>query len=516
MTTRKTTEEDIRVKILNSFLTCPHRNTGELKKIHEEMREKDPIFYSHLASWYKKNGDIRDHNEVFTAMLLTDPFIENRDVGIALFQLHHLFMKAKILGFIKGKHITLREKTGKTITRNKKSIEEVKNKKIKVGLEKTIPTRLKTEIISFIRWLEKDNDRFDSIALGNINELKTFYAAKGIQLKPSRRAQRILFDLKFPKNSKFSIFKRIRDAKTPEEAAHLMVEHKVPYTIAISLREKITPSILIALINNMTSQEIITNIASLEEKGVMDNEGTKKLVMDKLKKAKTAKNVTALKSKRATKTGRIKNEEVVKELDEIADTQIKKSGSIKIPTAIFVDRSGSMYDAITIGKQVASLVSGATESDLHVVAFDTMAQAIKASGKTLTAWEKAFAPIRSGGGTSIGCALEFLLRYKIYVEQIVIITDEDERNSPKFIEIFPKYTAAMKVTPNIVIIRVGTIYPKLSESLDSRSISYDVYSPKDGDYYALPGLIQLLSKKSKLDLVYEIMDFPLPKRKVYV
>jgi hypothetical protein len=516
MATTQKTEEDVRVKILNSFMTCPHRDTNELKVIHAEMREKDPVFYAHLAAWYKKNGELRDHNEVFTAMLLTDPYLQNRETGIALFQQQAPFMKAKIIGFIKGKKIILREKTGKKTQRGKKLVDDIKNTEKKVGLEKSIPGLLKTEITKYLRWLEADNERFDTVALKNFKELKSLYAGKGTQVKPSPRAQAILFDEKIPEDSKLSVFKKITNAKTPEEAALLIVENKIPYTIAIGLIEKITPSILIALVNSMSSQEIINNIASLQEKGAMDNPGLKKLITDKLETAKTAKNVTALKSKRAKATGRVTDEAVVKQLDEIADKQIKKSGTIKSSTAILVDKSGSLAVAIEAGKQIAAAISGTMEADLHVIAYDTIARSIKAKDNTLTAWEEAFKPIKSDGGTSAGCALEFMLRYKLFAEQLIIVTDEEDRHTPKFYDIFPKYVEEMKVTPHIVIVRVGNVNPILSTELKAKGIAFDIHEPKGSDYYGIPGLIPLISRKSKLDLVYEIMDFPLPKRKSYV
>jgi hypothetical protein len=34
-----------------------------------------------------------------------------------------------------------------------------------------------------------------------------------------------------------------------------------------------------------------------------------------------------------------------------------------------------------------------------------------------------------------------------------------------------------------------------------------------GDYYALPNLIPMLARPSKLELLMEIMDYPLPARK---
>lgn len=509
-------EEDIRIKILNSFMSCPHRDTEQLQKIHLEIRDKDPIFYVHLAAWYKKNGDLRDHNEVFTAMLLTDPYLENREFGVALFQQQAPFMKSKIVGFIKGKKVVLREKTGKKIKVGKKVIDEVKNTIKKVGLMKSVPGCLKTDIMRYLRWLEADNQRFDSVALRNAKDLKMLYAAKNLQIKPCPRAQAILFDEKIPKDSKLNIFKTIRDAKTPEEAARLIVENKIPYTIAIGLIEKMSPSILIALIYNMSSQEVINNIASLQEKGAMGNPETKKLISQKLETAKTAKNVTALKSKRVKQTGRVTDESVLTQLDQIADKQIKKSGTIKLPTGIFIDRSGSMNEAITTGKNIAATISGVMDADLHVVAFDTIAQLIKAKDNTMTSWEQAFKPIRAGGGTSIGCALDFLIRYKLYVEQIIVVTDEDENGSPKFSDVYSKYVDEMKISPLIIIVRVGRITPRFSQSLKAKNIVYDVYEPEGNDYYGLPGLIPMLSRNSKLDLVYEIMDFPLPQKKCYV
>jgi hypothetical protein len=72
------------------------------------------------------------------------------------------------------------------------------------------------------------------------------------------------------------------------------------------------------------------------------------------------------------------------------------------------------------------------------------------------------------------------------------------------------------VTPAIIIVRVGDKKTGLSDSLKRQGIPFDSYEPKGNDYYGLTGLIPLLSRKSKLDLVYEIMDFPLPSRKSYV
>lgn len=513
--TNQPQEQDLRLKLLNSFLSCPHRDTNSLKELHKELQSVDPLFYAHLAAWYFRNGDIRDQKEVFIGALITDSYLDNREVGLALFRKVPVFMKRKILGFIKGKKIKIREKTGKKIKKGKKSIDEVKTTQKNVGLFKNLPSSFRKDVEVFLRHTEKNSDLFDSIALRNFDDLKSLYAS--LQIKPSKRAQEILFEKKFPKNSKLNVFKEISNSKSPAKTARLIVENKIPYTIAVGLVDKVTPSILVALINSMSPQEIINNIASLEEKGAMNNNDTKALINEKLEQAKKSKNVSALKSKTAKKTGRIKNEETAKKLDDIADTQIRRKGVIKVPTAIFIDKSGSMDQAISIGKNVSALISGATESTLEVIAFDTIAHRIVAEGDTMSDWERAFKPIMSHGGTSVGVALDSLIRRNTPVEQIIVITDEGENNFPKFSSIFPEYVKKFNFVPSIYIIYIRTPWGdrSFSDSLKRANIEFDYYEPTNNDYYALPGLIQLLSKKSKLDLLYEIMDTPLPKREEF-
>jgi hypothetical protein len=79
------------------------------------------------------------------------------------------------------------------------------------------------------------------------------------------------------------------------------------------------------------------------------------------------------------------------------------------------------------------------------------------------------------------------------------------------------YVQEMKIAPHVTVVRVssdgGAICTDFSDTLKIEGISHDVYEPKAADYYSLPSLLTLISRKSKLDLVYEIMDEPLPVRK---
>ena len=101
MTPMNNTERDMRLEMLNSLLTTPHRELEKVAALHNDMIERDPIFYGHLAAWYQVNGDVRDHKEVFTANLLTSEMPEHRDAGFTMLQEFPPYEVSRIVDFMK-------------------------------------------------------------------------------------------------------------------------------------------------------------------------------------------------------------------------------------------------------------------------------------------------------------------------------------------------------------------------------------------------------------------------------
>ena len=95
------TERDLRLEIMNSLLTTPHRDLGKVAEVHKEMLELDPIFYGHLAVWYMTNGDVRDHKEVFVGNLLGSELAEHREAGFVLLQSLPPYQVARVIKFMK-------------------------------------------------------------------------------------------------------------------------------------------------------------------------------------------------------------------------------------------------------------------------------------------------------------------------------------------------------------------------------------------------------------------------------
>jgi hypothetical protein len=222
-----------------------------------------------------------------------------------------------------------------------------------------------------------------------------------------------------------------------------------------------------------------------------------------------------MKAKKAVQVAKL-DAETERKLTEITDQRVADKVEIKRPTALFVDKSSSMTQAIEVAKQLAALISAVISADFHVYAFDTVAFEIKANvgaGKrpALSDWEKAFKFIKADGATSVGVSLTKMLKDRVYVEQIVLVTDEGENTAPYFHDAWSAYAKEMQVAPSVLIVKAGGHYAAFEEGLRQQGIEFMAYV-FESDYYALPNVLNLLSAPSKSELVELIMAYPLPQR----
>jgi hypothetical protein len=525
-------EQDIRVEILNTLLTTPHRELAKIWPVHQDLIGKDPRFYVRLAAWYADNGDVRDHKEMFIVNLVLSDFSGHRDVGLAMLRGLPPYQVARVVDFISGRKKTRKARKGE----GKKALAQASKQERKslarklfgteksekteavaepstitedFGLFRNIPRAMKTEINRYLREREDDPQWFDSSVLTARKAMKRLYAL--LHVRPHERAQKILFENDPPADSRLYALRELAAADSPADQAKAIVEHKIPYRVAATVIRQMTPTVLVALIEQMSSQELINSLGALKRRGALDVPEIQSLVEAKLAEAKTADRVSAMKAEKAIEAANVSGD-MRKALEDVADTQIKTKGRISRPTALLVDKSLSMHEAIELGKRIGAMVSAICESELYTYAFDTMAYEITALGKDLADWERAFQGITANGATSCGVALKYLERKEQYVEQIIMITDEGENTPPTFVATLGEYREAMKADPSVVIVRTAGGSNHIEQQCRRASIQVDVFN-FEGDYYSLPNLVPMLSRPSKLELLMEIMDYPLPQRK---
>lgn len=488
-TTKYASEQDFRLAILNALLRTPHRNVEPHIPLFKHVHDEDPLFFGRLAAWYFDNGSVHDLKQLFIALMATSRFSdEYRNVGISLMERLPPYQVERVIELVKG-----HEHEGKFVP----------------GVAPSVPRSLRTAVEHYLLEREKNHEAFDNVVLHARKPLKTLYAS--LRIKPGEYAQKVLFDNDPPPESRLYVLKLLAKSSEPTEQARLIVENKIPFRVAISSLRQVTPTVLVALINAMSPQEVINNLASLKKRGAMDNADLRKMIEGKLEAAKSDKRVSAMKTRQAMKAANL-DDEMAQKVESVGDTQIKSKAKIRRPTAILIDKSGSMEVAIEVGKQVAAIVAPICEAGLFVYAFDAMAYPIEAKGLELSDWEKAFKGINAGGYTSCGVPVEFMRKKKELVEQILMITDQQENKSPFLAQALQEYHAAMNVLPTVVIVNVGQHGKNVENSLLNAGIEVDTFD-FNGDYYSLPSLLPMLAGGTRIDLLMEIMAYPLPERK---
>jgi hypothetical protein len=93
-----------------------------------------------------------------------------------------------------------------------------------------------------------------------------------------------------------------------------------------------------------------------------------------------------------------------------------------------------------------------------------------------------------------------------------MVTDEGENTAPLFVDTLKKYREEVKADPGVYFVRTPGASTQLEEQCRKAGIPADAFQ-FNGDYYSLPNLVPLLSRPSKLELLMEIMEYPLPARK---
>lgn len=484
----RATEEEFRLEILNALLRTPHGNITPYVEPFKFLHDRDPLFFVRLACWYNEHGTVHDLKQLFIAFLCTSKFSDEfRETGLALMERLPPYQVQRVLYMIKG---------------------EDKGNSFQRGLGASVPRSFKTAVKAYLKKREATNESFESAVLHAREAMSTLYCS--LRIKPGPYAQKVLFDNDPPEGSRLHALKLLSWTTDPEEQAYIIADYQLPYRAAVSAIKWLSPPVMVAIVDAMSPQELINNLASLKKRGALDNEDIRAFIECKLEDAKNDRRVSALKTRQAVKAAGLDGE-IGKQVAAVGDARIKSMGKITRATALFIDKSGSMEEAIEVGKQVASIIAPICTKELHVYAFDTIAYPITSKGKELSDWENAFKGITANGSTSCGSALEALIKDGKKAEQIIVVTDQEENCQPFFERSLVHYTRQHGMTPDVVILNVGLSSTFLEDSLKKHDVRVDTYT-FNGDYYSLPSLIPLLSEGTRSDLLAEIMRYPLPER----
>lgn len=462
-------------QMIGNLVRVGHKSLELYKEEGLKVVDQDPNLFAHLVAWNYQNGEIRDakvalpvtalkgepggrkvyHNNAIAHLLLLDP----RNLVRAIYF----------------------------------------NKSWKNGTGSR--TLLKYGIERYLRIREDKPGWWDRTALQHRDSLKTLYALNHI--KPHPRAQGILFERKYPRDSVFEALRHLKNM-APDEAAGTILTHRIPFPIAIGALGGIKKNtgVILSLIENMSGAELITNSKMLSRLGVMENPALKSAYEKGIGKAQKDKRVSTLKAGRASEF--IEDKKVKAKLEKLQEAKIDDLKGIEGDWLVLGDMSGSMSFAIEKAKEVAAFLSRAIKGNVYLVFFNDRPFLYDVSGKSLEEIQSQTSGIRAGGNTSIGCGLQLIMDKNIIVNGIAICSDGGENASPAFCLVYKTYEERMGISPNVYLLHIqGQDSDRLSVS--ARDIPYEKLEMSEIDYYGLPSLARVL-RTTRYSLIDEILN----------
>lgn len=461
-------ELSARQTLLDSFLEASHGKLQAQGEKHARALQLDPALYGHLSRWYQQHGSLRDHHELFGAHLLNARDSEFRSHAKVLVQTLRPYQLARLVRYSK---------------------EVLKNRN----------RSLKTAVLHYLQRREADPLWFDECVLRDRRSMRYLYST--LHIRPAQRAQQVLFQERPPADSRLRVVRLLHGLRSdPRQQARLIRDHRIQFTTALGAAGPLVPELLEALVYVMTPQQLINNLGFLQRRGALEVPILRAQVMEKIRLAKTESRVHDAKSLTALKH-LAPDEGLRKELMEMSQTRLRSRGTITRPTALLVDKSGSMQVCVEIGKMLACLCSTIAEAPLFVEAFDGDSFTVSSTEPSFEGWEKAFRHIKADGWTSLGAPLHKLRQQ--YFEQILLISDGEENTQPFFCEELRKIERDIEV----IWLKVGgSSQTTLEHSAQRLGIRLRTI-PFQGDYYNLPNLVPLLCTQNTL--VSEVLECPL-------
>jgi hypothetical protein len=461
---------------------------GDLKKylaIGREAAVKEPEFFAHLIAWDAKKGQIKDTHVALPVISLTTEGLDPEFSENALAHIASLRPREFLRAYRFSLDLHVRSRIRKSFN------------------------RLTADYLHFI---EGNKGRWDATAVQHRRTLKELYALAHV--KPSARAQRVLFLNNYPPNS---VFEKIANLKnmSPVEAAGTILESKIPFLIAIgALGDKAKDTDLtLALIERMSPTELVTNTKMLEKLGVKTVPVLKTAFEEALGRAAKSKKAT-FKTARAAE--QIKDESLKAKLNDLQEKQIQTLGGVDGNWLVLGDKSGSMADAIEGACHISATLAKMVKGQVSLVFFDTTPRFFDVTGKTYDQIKALAKHIRADGGTSIGCGLLAAIEKRVEIDGIAVVSDAAENAAPYFVDQYAAFTKSTGKEVPVYLYRCGASSRMgwggdhdLAKQFKDHRLDLQEFDLSGGfDFYSLPNLVATM-RTNRYSLADEILATPL-------
>ncbi|WP_134686850.1 TROVE domain-containing protein [Brevibacillus migulae] len=238
---------------------------------------------------------------------------------------------------------------------------------------------------------------------------------------------------------------KLKQATTEEEQIHWIHAGKLPYE-TVTGTIKPTKAIWEALLHQMPTFALLRHLQALDRAGVFEKKENLDYAVSRLTDRQALQKAKILPFRFAKAFQQVEHPELRDALREAVELTFDNLPELGDHTAIFLDISGSMDgEYLQIGSVFALALYKKTQGNSLFWLFDTEVVDAKPSrhDSILSQAER----IRAHGGTDTGAPVRKLTWAKKRVDQIIIITDEQQNSGSPFYAELRKYRE--KVNPDV-------------------------------------------------------------------
>ncbi|RUS43318.1 TROVE domain-containing protein [Cohnella sp. AR92] len=240
-------------------------------------------------------------------------------------------------------------------------------------------------------------------------------------------------------------YEQLKRAATEAEQLHWIETGKLPHEV-VTGAVKPTKAVWEALIDQMPTFALLRHLNTLDRSGTLDNRYNMEKVVARLTDQRALQKAKILPFRFAKAFRQVQDSQLRDALRDAVEYTFANLPELEDRTAIFLDISGSMNgEYLQIGSVFALALYKKTQGNSLFWLFDTEVEDAKPSRRDsiLSQADR----IHARGGTDTGAPVRKLLAERRKVDQIVIITDEQQNSGSPFYKALLQYRT--KVNPNV-------------------------------------------------------------------
>jgi len=262
----------------------------------------------------------------------------------------------------------------------------------------------------------------------------------------------------------------------------LIRKAKLPHEVVTS-RVNMTPAIWEALMYEMPVMALLRHLATLEKNDVFNSEENVNFVIERLTNEDLLLRAKILPFRVYDAYKKIFNERIKDALREALETTVANLPDIEGKTAILIDTSWSMEKLISKASLFAISLYKKTNGNAVVIEFNNSAKKVELSkhDSILTQMDKFVAR----GGTNTASAVELLIKNNIIVDNIVVITDEQQNDGAPFYNVLNKYRKWINPNVKTFIVDLSPYRNYFTPPADKNTFYVFGWSQSVLDYIAL-------------------------------